>query len=69
MNEIIIYKIFEIFEIGNPEYSEWYGTDEEIEKYLDENKDHIAGYNEEDSWTDNLRRYGLTYKEVWSNRK
>ena len=63
-NNITIYKVFDA---GDSNYSAWYGTDEEIERYLEENKDNIFGYNEEDSWVDNLMRYGLTYQEVWRN--
>jgi len=64
-NEITIYKIFDM---GDNNYSSWYGEAIEIEKYLEENKDNISKYNEEDSWVDNLMKYGLTYKEIWSNR-
>ena len=56
-----IYKIFDAEDFG---YEEWYGTDEAIEKYLEEQKEQIPDYDEEDSWTDNLRRYGLAYIEI-----
>lgn len=57
-------RIYKIFDAGDSNYSAWYATDEGIEKYLEEQKQHIPNYNDEDSWVDNLMRYGLNYKQI-----
>jgi len=56
--------IYKIFDASDDSYTEWYATDEGIERYLDEQKEHINNYDEELSWTENLRSYGLTYKRI-----
>lgn len=64
--KIEIYKIYDEEDKG---FDEIYMTAEQIEFYLDEVQENIPNYNEEDSWTDNLKRYGLVYESIWNNYK
>lgn len=65
-NRIKVYKVSDDEDKG---FKEFYATPEEIESYLDDQQDNIPDYDEDDSWTDNLERYGLNYELVWTNDK
>jgi len=56
--------IYRIFDAGDNNYSEWFGTEDDIVEYLREQQDSIHKYNESDGWCKNLRRYGLTFEVI-----
>lgn len=56
-----IYKIFDAEDNG---YTEWYGTQDDIIEYLEEQKDHINKYNKKEGFIKNLERYGLTFEII-----
>jgi len=53
--------IYKIFDAGDKNYSEWYGTAEDIIEYLKEQRYGIPNYNADDGFIKNLERYGLTF--------
>jgi hypothetical protein len=59
---MIIYRIYDFEDAG---YNAWHGSAIDIERWLDEQKDQIEGYDEENSWTDNLKLYGLNWEEIY----
>lgn len=60
-----VYKIWDRKDTG---YESWYGTEQSIIDYLEEQKDFIHGYNKEDGWVENLYRYGLEFKVIEVHR-
>lgn len=56
--------LYKIYDNSDDDYSEWYGSELEIEEYLDEVQDNIPNYDEERSWTDNIESYGLSYEFI-----
>ena len=56
-----IYKIFDNCDSG---YTTWYGTEQAIINYLEEQKFNIFDYNVNDGFIKNLERYGLTFEII-----
>jgi len=56
--------IYKIFDGGDKNYGIWYGTVDDIIKYLEEQKENINRYNKEDGFIKNLERYGLTFEII-----
>jgi len=56
--------IYRIFDSGDSSYVAWFGTADDIVEYLEEQKEHINGYNKDDGFVKNLERYGLTFQII-----
>ena len=57
--------IYKIFDMGDKNYNEWYGTQDDIIKYLKEQNN----LKDDESWIENLEDYGLTFEMIYEVEK
>jgi hypothetical protein len=56
--------IYMIFDNEDDGYEYWFGTQDDIVEYLEENKKDISKYDKKKGWIYNLEQYGLTFKII-----